>query len=234
MIYRPSTAEKKKLQQTIRIALSVPFIAGIEGYVWESVFHFIKGLPPPNPHSDKRKKLLFDAVDTKHKIGWSLKAVQKSPKVGMNFELVIQRADVLRKRVELGFSDLTLDSSTTQLGHAILAHWNRKIVGDMRTQGVAHPRIAILCKSKNHRHYAFLDHDLRQFSKDELSWSWTDDTRNGLQAHLSETGAITFRWYPNQKQLFQVFTLAPEAFHFEMDIHRFTPNELQERLILPP
>ncbi len=141
MIYKLSLAEKKKLQQTIQVALSVPFIAGIEGYVWESIFHFVKGLALPNPHSDKRKKLLFDAVDSKHKRGWSLKAVQKAPRVGMNFELVIQRADVLQKRVELGIADLTLDSPPTQLGHAILAHWNRKIVRDMQTQGITQPRV---------------------------------------------------------------------------------------------
>lgn len=141
MIYKLSLAEKKKLQQTIQAALSVPFIAGIEGYVWESIFHFVKGLALPNPHSDKRKKLLFDAVDSKHKRGWSLKAVQKAPRVGMNFALVIQRADVLQKRVELGIADLTLDSPPTQLGHAILAHWNRKIVRDMQTQGITQPRV---------------------------------------------------------------------------------------------
>ncbi|MDL1898093.1 hypothetical protein FBQ82_17715 [Anaerolineae bacterium CFX7] len=55
MIYKLSLAEKKKLQQTIQVALSVPFIAGIEGYIWESIFHFVKGLALPNPHSDKRK-----------------------------------------------------------------------------------------------------------------------------------------------------------------------------------
>lgn len=234
MIYRLAPTEKKKLQQTIRMALSVPFIAGIEGYAWEAVFHHVKGLSLPNPHSDKRKKLLFDAIDSRKRIGWSLKAVQKSPNVGMNFELVIQRADILKKRAVLGFPELTLDALPALLGRAVLAHWNRKILADMQTQNVAQPRIAILCKSNNHRRYALLDQDLQQFSEDELLWSWTDETHNGLQARLKENDRVTFRWYPNQKQLFQVFMLAPEAFYFEIDIRRFTPNELLERLILPP
>jgi len=94
VIYSLSSKERARLTQAIRAALAVPFIAGVEGYVWEAVFHYVKGLPLPDPHADLRRKLLFDAVSKKGGIGWSLKAVQKTPTVGATFEVVIQRADV--------------------------------------------------------------------------------------------------------------------------------------------
>ena len=127
MNYSLSSAERIRLKQAIRAALAVPFIAGVEGYVWEAVFHYVKGLPLPDPHADLRKKLLFDAVSTKDGIGWSLKAVQKTPTIGTTFEVVIQRADVMKKRVGLGFPKLTLDSSPRTIGAAVLKHWQDKM-----------------------------------------------------------------------------------------------------------
>ncbi len=103
MIYTLSSKERARLTQAIRAALAVPFVAGVEGYVWEAVFHYVKDLPLPDPHSDLRKKSLFDAVSANDGIGWSLKAVQKTPTVGSTFEVVIQRADVMKKRAVLGF-----------------------------------------------------------------------------------------------------------------------------------
>jgi len=168
MLYKLSAIEKTRLQRAIRAALSVPFIAGVEGYVWESIFLYMEGLPLPTPHSTKRKKWLFDAVDTKTRNGWSLKAVQKSPDAP-SCELVIQRADIPKKKKALGFPKLTLKSPTEELGHAILAHWNTKIEDDMKKQGVDHPRVAVLLKSSNHQHYALLEQDLHRFAPDKLS-----------------------------------------------------------------
>lgn len=106
MIYPVPSGEKARLTQAIRAALAVPFIAGIEGYVWEAIFHYVKGLPLPDPRADLRKKLLFDAVSPSDGIGWSLKAVQKTPTIGSTFEVVIQRADVMKKRAALGFPNI--------------------------------------------------------------------------------------------------------------------------------
>lgn len=222
MPYSLSLVEKTQLQRAIWAALSVPFIAGVEGYVWEAIFHYVKRIPLPNPHANKRKKLLFDAVDPHNQIGWSLKAVQKSPNSSF-FELVIQRADILKKRNVLGFPKLTLESSPEELGQAILKHWNNKIANDMKEQGVKYPRLAILLKSPNHQRYALLEQDFHIFTNQELIWSWTDETHTGLQArHKNESVAL--RWYPNQKQLFESFILSENSYRFEVDSTPLAPD----------
>lgn len=231
MIYSLSAKERTRLMQGVRTALAIPFIAGVEDYVWEAAFHYVKELPLPDPHADLRRKLLFDAVDKRTGIGWSLKSHQGIPSIGANFEVVIQRADILDKRVELGFPNLTLDSEPREIGAAVLAHWKSKIRSDSNTQGVASPRIAILLKSSNHRRYALLEQDLAQYSKRELIWSWTDGKRKGLQAKHKRTGRVVYRWYRNQKQLFEAFTLAAESFHFEVDSSRMEIAEFVELLV---
>lgn len=130
MIYTLSNIEQIRLQEAIESALKVPFIAGVEGYIFESIFHYVKDLPLSNPHSEKRSKLLFDCADSQRKIGWSLKAVQKSPETN-SFELVTQRADIFKKKIELGFPKISLNSPTDEIGNAILQHWNQKIEADM-------------------------------------------------------------------------------------------------------
>jgi hypothetical protein len=230
MIYALPSAERARLTHAIRAALAVPFIAGVEGYIWEAIFHYVKGFPLPDPHAVLRKKLLFDAVNAQGGIGWSLKAVQKNPKVGAMFEVVIQRADVLKKRVALGFPKLTLDASPQIIGAAVLKHWQGKIALDAHAQQVRHARIALLLKSRDHRQYALLEQDLAQYAKNELVWSWTDQTRTGLQASHKETREVVYRWYPNQKQLFEVFTLDPESFRFEVDSTRLDASAFVEMI----
>jgi hypothetical protein len=231
MIYSLSATERTRLLQAIRAALSVPFIAGVEGYVWEAIFHYVKGLPLTDPHSNIRKKLLFDAVDDATGIGWSLKAVQKPLTIGSNFEVVIQRADVLKKREELGFPKLTLKSEAQLLGTAVLAHWQRKMTADLQTQDVSQPRVSILLKSRNHRHYAFIEQDITLHERNDLIWSWTDVAHHGLQAKHKSTGAIVYRWYPNQKQLFEVFNLSTDCFRFDIESTRFSPVEFVNLLV---
>jgi hypothetical protein len=230
VIFSLSSEERTRLTQAIHAALAVPFIAGVEGYVWEAVFHYVKRLPLPDPHSDLRKKLLFDAVSANDGIGWSLKAVQKTPTVGSTFEVVIQRADVMKKRAALGFPKLTLASSPQTIGAAVLKHWQDKIHADSQSQKVTQPRIAILLKSRNHRQYALLEQDIAQYSNDELSWSWTDKQHNGLQAKRKGTNSVVYRWYPNQKQFFEVFTLAEDSFRFEVTSTRVDPAQFVDLL----
>jgi hypothetical protein len=222
--FRLTPDQQDRLQRAIRAALGVPFIAGVEGYVWEAIFHYVKGLDLPNPHSEKRKKLLFDAVDRKSKTGWSLKAVQKSPNA-LTFELVIQRADVIKKKMTLGFPELTLKSSPQHIGNAVLRHWNSKILSDMHTQGVVDGRVGLLLKSKNHRQYTFIEQKLRAFAEEELSWSWTDKTETGLQAKNNNDGRISLRWYPNQKQLFETFEVGEGAYSFGVDPDPLDPDD---------
>ncbi len=216
MIHIPSLTEQQRLERTVSALLQIPFIAGVEGYVFESLFHFIKGLPLSNPHAVRRSKTLFDCVDATERIGWSLKAVQKNPSA-RGFELVVQRADVLKKKTLLGLPDLHATSEPAQLGLAVLRHWNMKIEADMLRQGVREARIAVLLKSVNHRKYAYLEQTLQRYTPDELIWTWTDATQTGLQARDVLNNAIVFRWYPNQKQLFESFILPPDAFRFEVN-----------------
>jgi hypothetical protein len=225
MTYALSVAERTRLLQAVRAALTVPLIAGVEGYVREAIFHYIKGLPLPDPHSNIRKKLLFDAVDEATGIGWSLKAVQKTPQVGANIEVVIQRADVLKKRIVLGFPKLTLKSDPQTLGAAVLTHWQNKVAVDCQIQAVSQPHVAVLVKSRDHRHYALIEQRIAWYERGDLLWSWTDAQHKGLQAKHQTTGTIIYRWYPNQKQFFEVFTLSADCFLFDVDSTRLDPVE---------
>lgn len=224
MIHQLSKHEQEKLRKAIEVALRVPFIAGIEGFVLESIFHYVKGLQPPDPHSTQRKKLLFDAVDTKKGIGWSLKSHQGVPHPNKVFEVVIARADILDKKAALGFPDLSLDSDPAILGSAILKHWLGKFQNDKGIQKVKRPRIAILVKSRNHRRYALIEQDLQPLDADAIRWTWTHNARKGLQGKRQDNGQVVYRWYANQKQLFESFTLTPQAFFFEVNIHRIAPE----------
>lgn len=230
MIYALSSDEQARLRQAVRAALGVPFIAGVEGYVWEAIFHHVKGLTLPDPHISLRKKLLFDAVDDKTGVGWSLKAVQKTPTVGSTFEVVIQRADVMKKHAALGFPKLTPDSPPQTIGAAVLKHWQDKIHADSQSQKVTRPRIAILLKSRDHQQCALLEQDIAQYSAREISWSWTDKHHNGLQAKRKDTASVVYRWYPNQKQLFEVFTLAEKSFRFKVTSTRVDPAQFVDLL----
>lgn len=231
MIHQLSLLEQQRLELGVTAALRVPFIAGVEGYAFESLFHFVKNLPLPNPHAVRRSKTLFDCVDASNRIGWSLKSVQKNPST-KGFELVVQRADIFKKRIALGFPDIRVDSAPTQLGAAVLHHWNTKIEQDMQRQGVREGRIAVLLKSTNHQQYAYLEQSLVQYQTADLLWTWTDQTQTGLQARRVLDDTVVFRWYPNQKQLFESFTLPPEAFRFLVSPSRLVVDDFLIRMKL--
>jgi hypothetical protein len=229
-MFIPSPLEQQRLELGVAAALQVPFIAGVEGYVFESLFHFVKGLPLPNPHATRRSKTLFDCVDATNRIGWSLKSVQKNPSARA-FELVIQRADVLKKRTLLELPDLHVNSLPELLGAAVLRHWNMKIEADMARQGVREARIAVLLKSTNHTRYAYLEQSLVRYTPEDLLWTWTDASQTGLQARRVADNSIVFRWYPNQKQLFENFNLPPEAFRFAVHPMREGVEAFLERML---
>src|SRR5207253_10489353 len=136
------------------------------------------------------------------------------------FELVIQRADVIKKRRELGFPQLDLDDPPATIGAAVLEHWRRKVEEDKRAQGVSDARVAILLKAKDRKQYAYSEWDLHVYARGEVTWSWTDSEKQGLQAKLTGANDVVLRWYPNQKQLFECFALDDKSYFFQIEPRR--------------
>lgn len=129
-------SEIEKLRQAIIATIASPVIGSIEDYTWEAIFHYVKDIPLSDPALG-RSKLLYDAVDLVTKTGWSLKSLQlNSFNFGSSFLFVIQRADIIKKATQLGFPDLTEQSSPNELGAGIIQHWNEKIILSQAAQGV--------------------------------------------------------------------------------------------------
>jgi hypothetical protein len=108
--------EQNRLIKGVLTTIAIPFIDSIEDFIWEGIFCYTKEVPLVDPTKNIRSKRLFDVVDIEKGIGWSAKAVQWSLKVGGEFEIVIQRADIFKKRVELGFPTINMESEPNQLG----------------------------------------------------------------------------------------------------------------------
>ncbi|MEH2386937.1 MAG: hypothetical protein V7K14_14405 [Nostoc sp.] len=129
-------SEIERLSQAIIATIASPVIGSIEDYTWEAIFHYVKGIPLSDPALG-RSKLLYDAVDLVTKTGWSLKSLQLNSLNFTNpFLFVIQRADVIKKAVQLGFPGLTEQSLPNELGSAIIQHWNQKIILSQVAQGI--------------------------------------------------------------------------------------------------
>ncbi len=137
--YSLTEAEQAKLRDGLLAAYLVPLIDDVEDYVWEAIFHHVKGIKLADPITEGRNKQLFDAVAPDGR-GWSLKTlVWANQTVGSNFEFVIQRADVFKKAVELGFKKgLTAKSFPNNLGKALCEALERKI--SERLQGAESDR----------------------------------------------------------------------------------------------
>ena len=124
--YSLTDGEKARVRAGLLAAFTVPLIDDVEDYVWEAIFHHVKGIRLVDPITEGRTKQLFDAVAPDGR-GWSLKTYWPNQAVGSSFEFVIQRADVFKKAVELGFkSGLTAKSVPNDLGKALVRHWNAK------------------------------------------------------------------------------------------------------------
>lgn len=242
-MYTLGQEEKRKLIEGIQAAFSVPFIDDIEDFIWESIFAYAKEIPIQDPLTDTRSKRLFDLVDPATKIGWSAKALQCTVAPGVQFELVIQRADIFKKAADLGFPPLSVASSTSQLGAALLKHWDDvKVAEDMKFQGVVDPRVCILLKSKDRKKYAYYEDALERHDPKEIEWNWTDASKIGLQGSRRTDGFVKYRWYPNQKQFFEryalpdnteIFTLAPQRIPLkevvELLMNRLKSSQLGKR-----
>ena len=216
---RPTEQEKELLRSSLRAVMAVPFIDDVEDFVWESVFAHVKRLQVPDPLFEIRSKRLFDVVDPVSRTGWSAKTIKcSSLAVNSQFELVIQRADIVKKAADLGFPGLTLDAPESTLGEALLTHWRRKVEEDSVYQSVdpERRRVCILLKGTEPNHYAFFEDQLAMYPSSDLQWRWTDGSMVGLQGYVASTGLLVYRWYPNQKQFFERFVLPDDAFFFEL------------------
>jgi len=230
-MYNLNSKEQKRLIDGIQAAYAIPFIHDITDFIWEAIFAYTKNIPIRDPLIHTRKKLLFDVVDQEQAIGWSAKAVQKSLNPPTEFELVIQRADIFKKSRALGFEALNLNSKPQHLGEALLKHWYDKVFSDSKTQGVQDNRICVLLKSLDRRHFAFFEDELAIYDNRQLKWIWTNETRTGLQGIRISDGFCVFRWYPNQKQLFERFYLPTETLIFPLNLHRLAPDQVVSLLL---
>lgn len=194
--------EYDRIKDAITAAYKVAFIDDIEDFTWEVIWAYAQGLPVP---SRDRTKDLFDVVDPAGAIGWSAKTLVWPNIYASTCEFVIQRADVIKKGELLGFSGLTLAAKPQDLGDAVMTHWRMKIHADMRKQRVSDPRLALLLKSKDRRLMVPYEEPLPVPELRDVTWGWSNSAQNGLLGRVG--GRLKYRWYPNQKQLFEIFDL---------------------------
>jgi hypothetical protein len=219
--YSLTEAEKTKLRDGLLAAYSVPLIDDVVGYVWEAIFHHVKGIKLADPITEGRNKQLFDAVAADGR-GWSLKTlVWANQTVGFNFEFVIQRADIFKKAVELGFKKgLNAKSTPNSLGKALVRHWNAKFKRDSKAQKVSDPRVCILMKDLARKNFTYVEFGYPSLNENDYTWAWSKQDGLGLKG--SKNGVTRFKWYHGQKQLFEVFQIPKEAYKLQVDWKRRT------------
>lgn len=217
--------EIERLRQAIVATIASPVIGSIEDYTWEAIFHYVKDIPLSDPALG-RSKLLYDAVDITTATGWSLKSLQLNNLTpGNTFFFVIQRADIIKKAIQLGFPGLTEQSSPNELGAAIVQHWNEKITSSQTVQGVINSYEGILLKTIKGYEYIYCEFPLNPLDPNMFSWAWTVDRitgKSGAGLQGSIAGKTELVWYKNQKQLFRGRTIPPEAVLIRIDRTRLT------------
>jgi hypothetical protein len=165
----------------------------------------------------------------------SLKSLQlNSLKLGSIFLFVIQRADIIKKAVQLGFPGLTEQSSPNELGAAIIQHWNEKIISSQIAQNVVNSYESILLKTIKGYEYIYCEFPLNPLDPNTFSWAWTVDrsTRGsgaGLQGRIADK--IELVWYKNQKQLFRARTIPSQAVRITVERTRLTLDRYVETVI---
>jgi hypothetical protein len=226
--------EIERLRQAIIATIASPIIGSIEDYTWEAIFHYIKDIPLSDPALG-RSKLLYDAVDITTATGWSLKSLQLNSLTSVNtFLFVIQRADIIKKAAQLGFPNLTEQSSPADLGAAIVQHWNEKIISSKTSQNIANSYEGILLKTIRGYEYIYCEFPLNPFDQNDFSWVWTVDRvtgRSGAGLQGSIAGKTELVWYKNQKQLFRARTIPPEAVHIKVERTRLTLDRYVQTIL---
>ena len=220
--YKLTEQQVQRLIKGLQAAVSIPVIDSIEDFIWESIFCYTKGIPYIDPFNNIRSKKLYDVIDSVKRIGWSAKALQISRFEG-DFEIVIQRADVIKKASELGFDGLSLDSDPNLIGQALLKHWKKKINEDAVAQGIDDKRICILLKNKECTRFAYIEESITQYDADELKWEWSDSQKTGLKGIRKTDNFCVYKWYHNQTQFF-------ERFQFDQDTKIYNIQLLRQDL----
>lgn len=223
MSYRLNAKENKLLEKGLQAAMSTFFVDGIEDFIWEAIFAYVKGLKMVDPLNEIRAKLLFDVVDSRNRIGWSAKTgLTTSFEGGREVELVIQRADIFSKH-----NKYSKKSSPNSIGKAVIEHWYNKVHNDAVKQGVTDKRMCILLKSKGNDRFACIEEDLEECLPDEIIWNWTNKNKKGLQGRRKTDGKLKFRWYPSGAQLFERFVI-PDG----VDVIKIVPRRLPVKTVM--
>ncbi len=223
-----SQENQERLIKGLQVAVSIPLLDSIEDFVWESIFCYMKDIPLVDPFKNTRSKRLYDITDPLNHIGWSAKALQWSLKSGGEFEIVIQRADILKKADDLGFVGLNINSDPNMIGAALLKHWQNKVDEDAKIQDVKDKRVCILLKNKTCTKFAYIEEEIASYNIDELRWEWADDKKVGLKGIRKTDDFCVYKWYHNQTQLFERFKFHPDSQIYNIDLRRFSINEFIE------
>lgn len=231
MQYFLTTDEMNRLISALKVAIAIPFIDDIEDYIAEAIWKYTKNIDGIDPLYNIRSKSLYDVVDEKSRIGWSVKSILWEFYDECEFELVIQRADVYKKAADLGFEALDSNSDPNRIGAALLKHWKIKIDRDAENQGVISKRILILLKMKDRRHYAIFEEDIAQYTSEDIYWEWTNANKNGLKGYRRSDGMCVYRWYPSQKQFFERFILPAETQRIEIIPRRLSRDQIVDMLL---
>lgn len=252
--------EKLRLERVLRAAWAIPLLDDIGDFAWEAAFHYVKGLPIPDPLQGGQSKKLFDAVDNKTGRGWSLKAHlmkrKTLPPAGSKFEFIIQRASILKKTkgkkkstkqltlavqaedtpVEVIEQEISLDSPVSDIGRTLINFWNNKVKNDMRVQSVTDGRLSVLVKNANRQEYVLIEIPIPIFNEDDFEWSWTDENHVGFQAKNKNTSEVVLKWYHGQTQLFQVMTIPEDATRVQITPKRLDAENFVTEILrlLPP
>lgn len=217
--------EIERLRRAIIATIASPLIGAVEDYTWEAIFHYVKDIPLSDPALG-RSKLLYDAVDATSETGWSLKSLQLNNfTAASTFLFVIQRADIIKKSAQLGFPNLTEQSSPEELGLAIIKHWNEKITSNQAEQGVVNSYEGILLKTIGGSEYIYCEFPLDPIDPSVFSWDWTIERstgKSGAGLQGSIAGKKELVWYKNQKQLFRARTLPRDAVHIRVERKQIT------------
>ncbi|WP_044932606.1 hypothetical protein [Oribacterium sp. NK2B42] len=231
MQYLLTDEELLKMKNGVQTALGIPFIDAIEDYILEAIWEYAKDINGIDPLYNIRSKKLYDVVDEKTHIGWSVKSIQWAFRPECTFELVIQRANVFKKAADLGFGHLDRDSDPQEIGAALIKHWSLKVNEDAIAQNVTDKRVMILLKSADNRRFAVLEEDLKLYNPDELVWHWTNATKTGLQGVRKDDNALVYRWYPGQTQFFESFVLPAGTQEFTIEPIRMRKDQVVDRLL---
>ncbi len=233
MQYFLTKQQLMRMEKGLKATIAIPFIDDIEDYTVEAILEYAKEINGIDPFINTRSKRLYDVVDTKSKIGYSVKSLKWAFHVGIEseFELVIQRADIFKKATVLGFEHLDINSDPQKLGAALLEHWRIKVEEDAIAQEVKDKRVFVLLKSIDNKKFAFFEEDIKLYQRDEITWRWTDGTKTGLQGIRKKDQMCIYRWYPNQKQFFERFKLPANIQKLEINPIRLEKAQVVDILL---